>query len=108
LRVPIRRPPGGEPPEDVVLRPQRAKVIGGADGDRVRVDARGDDGVPRGPGVTRGGDHDEARAPCDLDRRSERVRAIRTAGIRTEREVDDPDVVGGPVRDDPLDAAYER
>ena len=59
---------------DVVAGVDRAGLVGGADGDHVRVVARGVlDRVGRVAAVARGGDDDDAGVPGELDGGVERV-----------------------------------
>ena len=70
-----------------------SSLVGGADGDHVRVVARGVvDRVGRVAAVARGGDDDDAGVPGELDGRVERVVEVGAGRVRAHREVDDADV----------------
>ena len=77
----------------VVAGIERVDLVGRADGDHVRVVARGVlDGVGRVAAVARGGDDDDAGVPGELDGRVERVVEVGGGRVRAHREVDDADV----------------
>src|SRR6266700_3136745 len=84
------------PDAATTTRPRRPDVGGGAN----RV-------APRSGRRRRVGERRTA-APRDLHRRRHRVDAVGKVGRRAEREIDDADVVGDAVREDPLDPPYHR
>ena len=89
--------------EAVVVRRDRARRIGGADGEQARVGGR-----PRerpGASVVAGrDDDDDARVPGAVERSGECRRRL----AAVEREVDDADAELGAVRGGPVDGSDDR
>src|SRR5439155_197212 len=79
-----------------------------ANGDGVRVDAWRHDSVARRSAVPRRGHDDQTTAPRDFHGGRHRVGAVGKVCVRAEGQIDDADVVGGAVREDPLDPPYHR
>src|SRR5206468_6721483 len=92
--------------EHVVASAEGSAIVRRADGDHVRVDARRLYRVALRSAVPRRGDDDQTAAPRDFHCRRHRVEAVGDPGGCAKGEIDDADVVGGAVREDPLDPPY--
>ena len=99
-----RRAARGEVRQHVVAEPDGPDVVGGADGDHVRVVAGLRDRARTGAAVARRHDHRDAGLPGPLDREVQRVDPPGLGRVRAEREVEHADVVLVLERHRPLDA----
>ncbi len=100
-----RRTRGGERSQAIIRRIVGRVVVGErADRDHVRHVARYADGHGRGSGVARRRHHHDPGLPRRHHGLVHRIIPIVGLGVRTEREVDDADVVLVLVGDDPVQA----